>query len=72
MPSSLVYKSPESQSANMVRRIQVPPSIHKMPGHWLLASAGKRVLRPGGLALTRRMLQALAIGSQDRVVEFAP
>jgi phospholipid N-methyltransferase len=44
----------------------------KMPGHWLLAQMGKRVLRPGGLALTHRMLDALNIGSTDRVVEFAP
>lgn len=44
----------------------------KMPGHWLLARAGKRVLRPGGRALTRRMLRALAIGPSDSVVELAP
>lgn len=40
-------------------------------GHWVLARAGKRVLRPGGLQLTKRMLTAAGIpGSQ--VVEFAP
>lgn len=44
----------------------------KMQGHWILARAGKRVLRPGGLELTRQMLDALAIGPLDRVVEFAP
>lgn len=44
----------------------------KMPGHWLLARMGKRVLRPGGLELTRRMLDGLAIGADDAVVEFAP
>jgi SAM-dependent methyltransferase len=44
----------------------------KMQGHWVLARAGKRVLRPGGLELTRRMLDALRIGPEDRVVEFAP
>ena len=44
----------------------------KLQGHWILARAGKRVLRPGGLELTRRMLDALAICPQDRVVEFAP
>jgi len=44
----------------------------KMQGHWVLARAGKRVLRPGGIELTKRMLDALAIGTQDRVVEFAP
>jgi hypothetical protein len=44
----------------------------KMQGHWVLARAGKRVLRPGGIELTRQMLDALAIGPEDRVIEFAP
>ncbi len=44
----------------------------RMPGHWLLARLGKRVLRPGGLELTHRMLEGLSIGPQDRVVEVAP
>ena len=44
----------------------------KMQGHWVLARAGKRVLRPGGIELTQQMLDALAIGPNDRVVEFAP
>ncbi len=44
----------------------------RMPGHWLLARLGKRVLRPGGLALTRRMLVALELSSADDIVEFAP
>lgn len=44
----------------------------KMPGHWLLARLGKRVLRPGGRELTHRMIQALNIQSSDSVVEFAP
>lgn len=44
----------------------------KMPGHWLLARLGKRVLRPGGLAMTRSLLEALAIGNGDDVVELAP
>lgn len=43
-----------------------------MPGHWVLAQLGKRVLRPGGVELTRRMLAALTIVSADHVVEFAP
>lgn len=46
--------------------------LEKMQGHWVLARAGKRVLRPGGLALTRRMIEALAISPGDQVVEFAP
>ncbi|WP_206435646.1 class I SAM-dependent methyltransferase [Actinobaculum sp. 352] len=45
---------------------------HKLQGHWLLASLGKRVLRPGGLGLTRRLLSAAALGGNDRIVEFGP
>ena len=44
----------------------------KMPGHWLLARLGKRVLRPGGRKLTVRMIEALNIRPSDEVVEFAP
>jgi hypothetical protein len=33
----------------------------KIPGHWLLARPGKRVLRPGGLELTRQLLETLDI-----------
>lgn len=44
----------------------------KMPGHWVLARLGKRVLRPGGMQLTRRMLDSLQIKPGDDVVEFAP
>lgn len=43
-----------------------------MPGHWLLAKMGKRVLRPGGLELSRKMLSALNVQTNDSVVEFAP
>lgn len=46
--------------------------VAKMPGHWLLARLGKRVLRPGGLGMTRALLDGLAIGPEDDVVEFAP
>jgi hemerythrin-like domain-containing protein/SAM-dependent methyltransferase len=45
---------------------------HKMPGHWLLARLGKKVLRPGGLELTHQLLESLAITRDDNVVEFAP
>ncbi|MEO6810276.1 MAG: class I SAM-dependent methyltransferase [Isosphaeraceae bacterium] len=44
----------------------------KMPGHWLLARLGKRVLRPGGRELTCQMIEALNIGPSDAVIEFAP
>jgi hypothetical protein len=46
--------------------------MQKMPGHWVLARLGKRVLRPGGMQLTRTMLAALEIKSTDDVLEFAP
>lgn len=42
-----------------------------LPGHWLLARLGKRVLRPGGLELTARLLTAARIGGAD-VVELGP
>lgn len=59
-------------SANGAVACSPPPSTEKMPGHWLLARMGKRVLRPGGVELTRRLLDELAISSEDDVVEFAP
>lgn len=46
--------------------------VERMPGHWLLARLGKRVLRPGGRELTDRLLHSLAIGPSDHVVEMAP
>lgn len=46
--------------------------IQKMPGHWLLARMGKRVLRPGGKELTNKMISKLNISHKDSVVEFAP
>ena len=41
------------------------------PGHWVLARAGKRVLRPGGAALTADMLDHARLAGAD-VVELAP
>jgi SAM-dependent methyltransferase len=46
-------------------------AAERMPGHWLLARLGKRVLRPGGVELTRWMLDALRVGPSDTVVELA-
>src|SRR5579859_3813532 len=61
---------------NAIVESELLPGAHlaadKLPGHWLLARLGKRVLRPGGLALTKQMLEALEISSSDSVVEFAP
>jgi SAM-dependent methyltransferase len=45
---------------------------NKQPGHWLLANLGKRVLRPGGLEVTRQLIAHLRPASEDDVVEFAP
>ncbi len=41
------------------------------PGHWVLARAGKRVLRPGGLGLTRALLSHCELAGRQ-VVELAP
>jgi SAM-dependent methyltransferase len=46
-------------------------SDEDLPGHWLLARLGKRVLRPGGLELTSRLLNAARINGAD-VVELGP
>src|ERR1022692_120065 len=72
MQKSYVHRSEENIS--LVNPPLVGEGQHpdKMQGHWVLARAGKRVLRPGGLELTRQMLSALAICQRDRVVEFAP
>lgn len=46
--------------------------LDRMPGHWLLARMGKRVLRPGGRELTEAMLRRAGIGPSDDVVELGP
>jgi 16S rRNA A1518/A1519 N6-dimethyltransferase RsmA/KsgA/DIM1 with predicted DNA glycosylase/AP lyase activity len=43
-----------------------------MPGHWLFTRLGNRVLRPGGLELTQRLLDELCATPDDDVVEFGP
>ncbi|WP_182359055.1 class I SAM-dependent methyltransferase [Tomitella gaofuii] len=45
--------------------------IEDLPGHWLLARLGKRVLRPGGREMTDALLAAARIPGAD-VVELAP
>lgn len=40
-------------------------------GHWLLARLGKRVLRPGGVGLTRTLLSDAGVTDAD-VLELAP
>ena len=45
--------------------------IEDLPGHWLLARLGKRVLRPGGKGLTQRLIASARPHNCD-VVELAP
>lgn len=72
MQSSYANSNEHEQSSAHPQLVGEGQHPDKMQGHWVLARAGKRVLRPGGLELTRQMLNALAINPQDRVVEFAP
>lgn len=56
------------------RRNDLPYAARKsedMPGHWLLAHLGKRVLRPGGRELTEQLLDDAGIRDSD-VLEIAP
>jgi SAM-dependent methyltransferase len=46
--------------------------IGQMPGHWFLARLGKKVLRPGGIELTKQILKALELKRGCAVLEFAP
>ncbi|HET8928632.1 MAG TPA: class I SAM-dependent methyltransferase [Microbacterium sp.] len=45
--------------------------VATMAGHWILAKLGKKVLRPGGRAFTRRLLDISGVTGND-VVELAP
>ncbi|MBT1163688.1 class I SAM-dependent methyltransferase [Bifidobacterium felsineum] len=61
-------------AATPIESSQLPQAdrgVEHMQGHWVLAQLGKRVLRPGGEKLTKRMLAHVAIAGK-RVVEFAP
>ena len=61
-----------AEHAHHKTRLHIEQKTQKMPGHWLLAQMGKRVLRPGGLQLTHQLLEDLDIRATDDVVEFAP
>ena len=60
------------QHSTTLRRPDEGLKTEKMPGHWVIARLGKHVLRPGGMELTRRMLERLAIKPSDEGIEFAP
>lgn len=63
-----------AHAATFVRTDLPGPHVgtERIPGHWLLARLGKRVLRPGGMATTRWLLEHGGLGPNDDVVEFAP
>jgi len=47
-------------------------AVETMPGYLLLAQLEKKVLRPGGIELSKKMLNALQITQRDHVIEYAP
>lgn len=59
-------------SKNQVRGQRSGPEEQRMQGHWLLAKLGKRVLRPGGIELTNRLIEHAQPAAGDRIVEFGP
>ena len=72
-PDSTFSSEPSSStSAPQQRGTRQGPEASRMQGHWLLARLGKRVLRPGGIGLTRRLLEAAGPTSTDRVIELGP
>jgi SAM-dependent methyltransferase len=66
------YKRDVNESQAIANPATESLPVGRGQGPWLLARAGKRVLRPGGVAVTGRLLNELAIGSRDTVVELAP
>ena len=48
------------------------PEAGRMQGHWLLAKLGKRILRPGGRALTAKLLEQAKPTADDDIVELGP
>lgn len=66
--------SAAARSAGALHTGELPFAERKpdhVPGHWVLARLGKRVLRPGGRALTERMVASAHVADAD-VVELAP
>lgn len=48
------------------------PEEKRLQGHWLLATMGKTVLRPGGLEMTEALLEHARPLPGETVVEFGP
>lgn len=63
--------STESKQAG-VKGERSGPEAGRMQGHWLLAKLGKRILRPGGRALTAKLLEQAKPTGGDDIVELGP
>ncbi len=63
--------STESKQAG-VKGERSGPEAGRMQGHWLLAKLGKRILRPGGRALTAKLLKQAKPAGGDDIVELGP
>lgn len=63
--------STESKQAG-VKGERSGPEAGRMQGHWLLAKLGKRILRPGGRALTAKLLEQAKPAGGDDIVELGP
>ena len=63
--------STESKQAG-VKGERSGPEAGRMQGHWLLAKLGKRILRPGGRALTAKLLEQAKPSGDDDIVELGP
>ena len=63
--------STESKQAG-VKGERSGPEAGRMQGHWLLAKLGKRILRPGGRALTAKLLEQAKPAGDDDIVELGP
>ena len=62
----------ENQTDQTVQMPGAALEASRMPGHWLLARMGKRVLRPGGVEMTEQLLSSVAIAPTDDLMEVAP
>ena len=62
----------EGSKPEQLKGTRSGPEEKRLQGHWLLAKMGKRVLRPGGMEMTRRILTNAAPIPSDRIVEFGP
>lgn len=70
--STISPSSVQSASTASPKGTRSGPEEKRLQGHWLLAKMGKRVLRPGGMEMTRRILDRAKPTSTDRIVEFGP